>query len=386
MASDYGKLFVAEFVGTFLLVLLGNGAICNTLLPGTKGHGFGFLGIAAGFAFGVFIPLQMVGHISEQRKDSSCGFRMLKGWENSYFNPAVSLGGAVIGHISWVKMLLCWAAEMSGAIVAGFLLFITYLPHFQDLELIGDDEKPDCLCCNSEDAKVAVLRHEIKGSSKRFASTKNLKSGKGKLVKPEKNANDVGPVKQLLERLNVLDPEKMEDHSKSMQKVVISSDIKDLKVKHLVDACGPNLGQSIEEHQEVKLVVFCTRPSTVHLFWLFSTWAEFFGTALLTFCAFAFGNTAKSSITDAATLHLYTRGLEPLLVGLLVGGLILALGGVTGPALNPARDLGPRIVHWLMPIPGKGSSEWWYAWVPVVGPMAGGVVGALLADQLKELT
>lgn len=72
-------------------------------------------------------------------------------------------------------------------------------------------------------------------------------------------------------------------------------------------------------------------------------------------------------------------GLNPILIGLLVLGIGVSLGGPTGYAINPARDLVPRIAHALLPIAGKGGSDWSYAWVPVVGPVIGGVLGALLA-------
>jgi glycerol uptake facilitator protein len=70
-------------------------------------------------------------------------------------------------------------------------------------------------------------------------------------------------------------------------------------------------------------------------------------------------------------------GLVPLLVGLLVLGIGLSLGGPTGYAINPARDLGPRIMHAILPIPGKGPSDWSYAWIPVVAPLIGGALGGL---------
>lgn len=70
-----------------------------------------------------------------------------------------------------------------------------------------------------------------------------------------------------------------------------------------------------------------------------------------------------------------TAGFGPYLVGILIWGLGLSLGGPTGYALNPARDLGPRIAHFLLPIPGKGSSDWGYSWVPVVGPIIGALLG-----------
>ena len=70
--------------------------------------------------------------------------------------------------------------------------------------------------------------------------------------------------------------------------------------------------------------------------------------------------------------------LQPLLIAALVLGVGLSLGGPTGYAINPARDLGPRIAHFLLPIPGKRDSDWGYAWIPVAAPVIGGVIGAQL--------
>ncbi|MDI9865490.1 MIP/aquaporin family protein [Flectobacillus sp. DC10W] len=74
--------------------------------------------------------------------------------------------------------------------------------------------------------------------------------------------------------------------------------------------------------------------------------------------------------------------LGPYVVGLLVWAIGLSLGGTTGYAINPARDLGPRIAHAILPIAGKGSSDWQYAWVPVVGPIIGAIIGGLVIAQL----
>ncbi|RSL33105.1 aquaporin family protein [Salibacterium salarium] len=84
----------------------------------------------------------------------------------------------------------------------------------------------------------------------------------------------------------------------------------------------------------------------------------------------------------------FTEGLNPLIVGLLIVAIGVSLGGTTGYAINPARDLGPRIAHFLLPIPGKGPSDWKYAWVPILGPIIGGIYGGVFhqAIFLGEVT
>jgi glycerol uptake facilitator protein len=119
------------------------------------------------------------------------------------------------------------------------------------------------------------------------------------------------------------------------------------------------------EDPGLKLAVFCTAPAIRHTPNNLIT--EIIGTFMLVFVVLAFGSAA--GIADS--------GLTPLLVGLLVLGIGLSLGGPTGYAINPARDLGPRIMHAILPIPGKGPSDWGYAWIPVVGPLIGGVLGGL---------
>ena len=78
----------------------------------------------------------------------------------------------------------------------------------------------------------------------------------------------------------------------------------------------------------------------------------------------------------------FSTGIAPLVVGLLVLGIGLSLGGPTGYAINPARGLGPRIAHAVLPIAGKGGSDWGYSWIPVVGLIIGGILGALLFKLL----
>ncbi|MFA1819884.1 MIP/aquaporin family protein [Virgibacillus oceani] len=78
----------------------------------------------------------------------------------------------------------------------------------------------------------------------------------------------------------------------------------------------------------------------------------------------------------------FTEGLNPLIVGALIIAIGMSLGGATGYAINPARDLGPRIAHALLPIPGKGGSDWGYAYIPVVGPIIGGIYGAVFYNAM----
>src|SRR6266511_1475693 len=123
------------------------------------------------------------------------------------------------------------------------------------------------------------------------------------------------------------------------------------------------------ESQASKLVVFCTAPAIRNP--VANLLTEIIGTFVL-----VLGVLAILTPKNLKPEHGFDSGLGPLLVGVLVLGIGVSLGGPTGYAINPARDLGPRLAHWLLPIAGKGGSDWGYAWVPVVGPLIGGVLGA----------
>ncbi len=119
----------------------------------------------------------------------------------------------------------------------------------------------------------------------------------------------------------------------------------------------------------VKLAVFCNAPAiraTVP-----NLISEVIATGALVFVANAAVHGATNGVVGATALG-------PTIVAALVWGVGLSLGGPTGYAVNPARDLGPRIAHALLPIAGKGSSDWSYAWIPVVGPLVGGALAAML--------
>jgi glycerol uptake facilitator protein len=117
------------------------------------------------------------------------------------------------------------------------------------------------------------------------------------------------------------------------------------------------------EDPATKLGVFATSPAIPHTF--SNLLSEIIGTFILVLGLLFIG------------ANKFTEGLNPLAVGLLIVVIGMSLGGTTGYAINPARDLGPRIAHFLLPISGKGSSNWGYSWIPVVGPLLGGCLGAV---------
>lgn len=113
---------------------------------------------------------------------------------------------------------------------------------------------------------------------------------------------------------------------------------------------------------DAKRAVFCTAPAIRNT--LSNLVSEIIGTAILVLAILFVG------------ANEFAQGLNPIVIGLIIITIGLCLGGTTGFAINPARDLGPRIAHFILPIHGKGHSDWGYAWIPVVGPMVGGLLGA----------
>lgn len=120
----------------------------------------------------------------------------------------------------------------------------------------------------------------------------------------------------------------------------------------------------VTDDKDAKLAVFCTGPAIRDYKANFIS--EFIATFILIFAILGLG-TANM-----------VQGFGPLTVGILIWGLGLAFGGTTGYAMNPARDLGPRIAHFVLPVAGKRDSDWAYSWIPVLAPICGGIVAALL--------
>lgn len=241
---DCMEIFLAEFVGTALLVLLGDGVVANVVLKKTKGNASGWIVITAGWALAVALAVYAVGRVS-----------------GAHLNPAVTLALASIGELEWSKLPVYMGAQMLGAVAGAVLVYLSYLGHWKATES-GDD----------------------------------------------------------------------------------------------------------------KLAVFCTAPAIRNT--VANVTTEAIGTAVLVFSVLAIGANA-TTIQEVNLQAAFSTALNPLLVGLIVFSIGLSLGGPTGYAINPARDLGPRIAHAILPIPDKRDSDWSYAWIPVVGPLVGGVLGAL---------
>lgn len=240
--------YIAEFVGTLILLLLGNGVVCNVVLKDTKGHDSGWIVITAGWGFAVFAAVAVAGQYS-----------------GAHINPAVTLGLAVSGRFAWGDVGPYILMQLLGAFAGTALAFLSYYQHYQQTE-----------------------------------------------------------------------------------------------------------------DQQAKLATFATIPAVRST--PFNMITETIGTALLVFAILAFAPPAMIVGGEEGELGLGSLGAIP--AGLLVFAIGLSLGGPTGYAINPARDLGPRLAHALLPVPGKGDSDWRYAAIPVVAPLLGAAAAGAFALAL----
>lgn len=129
----------------------------------------------------------------------------------------------------------------------------------------------------------------------------------------------------------------------------------------------------LTEDPEAKRGIFCTAPA------IRSYSANLFSECVATFVLVIVAGAMSSKLVLSSGA---AAGLSPYLIGCLVWGIGLSLGGTTGYAINPARDLGPRIAHALLPIPGKTDSDWSYAWIPILGPLIGACAAGFVLHLL----
>ncbi|MBC7689614.1 MAG: aquaporin family protein [Aquabacterium sp.] len=239
--------FTAELIGTMLLILLGDGVVANVLLNDTKGNNSGWMVITTAWGLAVFTGIVVAGPYS-----------------GAHLNPAVTIALAVAGKFAWASVLPYITAQMIGAMLGSFLVWVMYYDHFQ-------------------------------------------------------RTNNPGSI----------------------------------------------------------LAVFCTGPAVRKFVSNISS--EIIGAFVLIFVIFYI--TGAELTPNKTPIGLGSVGAIP--VAFLVWVIGLSLGGTTGYAINPVRDLGPRLMHSILPIKSKGTSDWAYAWIPVLGPIAGGIIAALLYLQLQ---
>jgi glycerol uptake facilitator protein len=233
--------FVAEFLGTAFIIIIGNGVVANVVLPKTKGNNGGLISIVLGWMIAVFVGVYMTA-------DSS----------GAHLNPAVTFALAAAGKFDWSMVPMYILAQMLGAMLGAFIVWMIYKDHINEAGSAAD-----------------------------------------------------------------------------------------------------------------QLAIFSTGPSIRRL-------PQNFITETLATLVFILG------ILFIKPADNNLGALSALPVALLVGGIGFGLGGPTGWAINPARDLGPRMMHFLLPMKGKGSSDWSYAPVPVFGPIVGGILAGIIYTQFLQ--
>ena len=270
--------YATEFLATALLIILGNGAVANVELKGTKGHQSGWIVIAVGYGMGVMIPALMFGNVS-----------------GNHINPAFTLGLAISGLFPWAQVAPYILAQVLGAIFGQALVVATHRPYYLKTEnpnnILGTFSTISSLDQGTKESRFAAT---VNGFVNEFIGSFVLFFAALGLTKNFFGAEVLQYMKQMA--------------SQAGQTV----DFSDLAIK------------------------------------------------------------AQTAPHTASGL-----GIAHLALGFLVMALVTSLGGPTGPALNPARDLGPRLLHAFLPksVLGehKGDSKWWYSWVPVVAPIAAAI-------------
>ena len=275
--------YATEFLATALLIVLGNGAVANVELKGTKGHQSGWIVIAVGYGMGVMIPALMFGNVS-----------------GNHINPAFTLGLAISGLFPWAQVAPYIIAQVLGAIFGQALVVATHRPYYLKTEnpnnILGTFSTISSLDNGTKESHFAAT---VNGFVNEFIGSFVLFFAALGLTKNFFGAEVLQYMKQMA--------------SQAGQTV----DFSDLAIK------------------------------------------------------------AQTAPHTASGL-----GIAHLALGFLVMALVTSLGGPTGPALNPARDLGPRLLHAFLPksVLGehKGDSKWWYSWVPVVAPIAAAIAAVAI--------
>lgn len=275
--------YATEFLGTAILIILGNGAVANVELKGTKGHQSGWIVIAVGYGMGVMIPALMFGNVS-----------------GNHINPAFTLGLAISGLFPWAQVAPYIIAQVLGAIFGQALVVATHRPYYLKTEnpnnILGTFSTISSLDNGTKESHFAAT---VNGFVNEFVGSFVLFFAALGMTKNFFGSEVLQYMKQMA--------------SQAGQNV----DFSDLAIKAQV---------------------------------------------------------APHTASGLSVAH--------LALGFLVMALVTSLGGPTGPALNPARDLGPRLLHAFLPksVLGehKGDSKWWYSWVPVVAPITAAIAAVAI--------
>ena len=323
------EVFGSEVVGTGLLTLLGCGVVANVVLSKTLGNAGGWLLINVGWGFAVLAGV----------------FAAYK--SGAHLNPAVTVGilssgapeyapGVAVSAGSTVTYL---AAELVGAFLGAVVAWLAYKKHFD--EHTGVPE-----------AATVDLRDDVLAGGADPGSGPASGSGSDGDWAPDWPSR----AEAALRRAVPAEPGPSSGIATSARAGTATTERGGAQGEPTAAPRSAPAGAAD------KLGVFCTGPAIPAPAWNVVT--EVVGTFVLVLVVLLFGRTPS--------------GLGPAAVAFLVVGIGASLGGPTGYAINPARDLGPRIAHAVLPIPGKGGSNWGYAWVPIVGPLLGAVLAGLL--------
>lgn len=271
--------YITEFLGTAFLLMLGNGAVANVELKGTKGSKSGWIIITLGFGIGVMIPALMFGNVS-----------------GNHINPAFTLGLAISGLFPWAHVPQYILAQLLGAMFGQLIVVMVHQPFYLKTE----------------------SSHNIIAT---FSTTSAVDDGT----------------------------------------------LKTRKLSQINGFLNEFVG------------------SFVLFFGALGLTKNFFGSELVGKLVAA-GYDQTVAETQVAPYISGSLSVAHLAIGFLVMALVTSFGGPTGPALNPARDLMPRVLHHFLPTSvlgeSKGDSKWWYAWVPVVAPILAAIVAVALFKYL----
>jgi len=351
-----GMVFASEMFGMWMVIMIALGTVANHVLYPTTGHNLGYLGVAMGFGFAFTFAIMAFGSVS------------------AMLNPAAAISMLTAGNLDWDDFFVAVAGELVGAFLGGLTLYLIYTPQLHKpgshtfsyrlwIETSKESIKLEREARNERKAKREAMIKKKKAELAAKHAAKQVaraKSGEGQAA-PVIDPNAI-----------VANPDVLHEAEAglSARDKVDLTEIKEFGAMEDTDD-DPFLG------------IWVTRPAV---------WAplqSFMTEFIFTFIFLMLVNltAARGQYLYQPSYGLYANILQPVVIGFIIGASILA-AGPTGFAGNPARDLGPRLAHWILPLPKSKriGSEWRYAWIPVIAPLCAGVcAGGLYKAWLPRL-